>query len=289
MKQNIEREAAAIPTVMSCFSLAVPTEISPVKEGISNHNYLAKTADGEYIVKFLIHQDVEDVENDVAVQNQLRQGSITTPVYLQQRDGAYLFRDGDLKAVVSRKIAGSIPRQANPPLAQEFGRMLAVFHTCVTRLPHPRDRGLMNPGVSGIPSDIFSQALPKGVIHGDFHLGNALLCPRDPNRLAAMLDFEEAGENLFLVDLAVTTMGVCFSGGDNAADPRLVQALMRGYQRIRTLTDTEKSLFPEAVQYAAEAWIKWFSEQGYQRYAEDHRGRLNRFRKCDLSQLYDLS
>lgn len=284
----MEEEIRAIPSLMSFFSLSAPMEMVPVKEGISNHNYRVKAAEGEFIVKFLIHQSVEQVENDIAIQRQLQRGGIEAPVYLQSEGGAYIYQIGNLKAVSSRKIEGITPRNVSPQLAEAFGRTLARFHHCVTHLPHPNVRGLLNPAVSDIQSDVFAQVLPRGVIHGDFHPGNVLVDSHQ-NTITAILDFEDAGENLFLVDLAVTILGVCFAADDGTMNAALVQAAINGYQSIRALTHAEQTWFPLAVQYAADTWIKWFTDRGYERYAAQHQERLHRFREIDVARLFASS
>jgi homoserine kinase type II len=282
-KSNVQ-EVAVIPNILSYFSLGTPREIVPIKEGISNDSYLVSSNEHEYIVKFLINQTSERIENDVAIQQQLQRGNIHSPTYLQDKAGNYVYKDGDIKAVISPKIEGVTPRIANPLLAHDFGRVLASFHQYVTEIPHSNDKGLLNPEVSGVQSDIFSQPLPKGIVHGDFHLGNALVFPRNSDSIVAMLDFEEAGENLYVVDLALTVMSVCCSN-ENTFEPALVEAAIRGYQSIRKLTWDEKSMFALAIEYAAQTWIKWFTAHGYQRYAQKHQDRLHSFKKSDFSRL----
>jgi homoserine kinase type II len=273
MTHRSDIEIALIPEILSFFGFDPPEIIAPVTLGISNHNYVVTTQQDEFVVKFLINQPVETVENDVATQKSLANAGIWAPRYLCNRDGITVFDRGPHRAVVSRRIHGVVPETMTINLAREFGRLLAGFHMAVTYLPQPNTRGLMNPGTSGIKSPLFSRALPTGIIHGDFHAGNALVDLATQERIIAICDFEEAGENVYIVDLAVTVMGVC-SYDENVMDIALIRALIQGYETLRPLSTREHTYFPEALQYAAHSWIQWFLANGYEKYARNHQTRL---------------
>lgn len=265
-----------IPQIMSFFNLGEPVRISPIKQGISNQNYFVETAKDVFVIKFLVGQTAVNIENDIAIQKQLLSLNVTTPTYLLSASGTYIYKNEGLQAVVSRKIAGIVPSKMNLELAFEFGQKLSIFHTAVTELPYPNDKSLINPEVSGVSSVIFAHDLPKGIIHGDFHLGNALVSSNQ-NKVIAILDFEEAAENLFLVDLAVTIMAICSSTDDYALDDGLIRETIHGYQSCRILCKAERELLPEAIKYAAKTWINWFEDNSFDRYAQKHRARLNSY------------
>lgn len=273
---KMDQETKMIPQILSFFDLGQPAKISPIKQGISNHNYFVETADDIFVVKFLVGQTAVNIENDIAIQKQLLNQNISSPGYFRSESGAYIFENNGLQAVVSRKIDGIVPTKINLTLAFEFGQKLSIFHKAVTELPYPNPKSLMNPEVSGIPSVIFSHDLPKGIIHGDFHLGNALVS-FDQDKVIAILDFKEAAENLFLVDLAVTIMAICTSTNDYTLDDGLIREAIHGYQSQRKLCKTEQELLPEGINYAAKTWIKWFEDNNYARYAQKHQARLNSF------------
>ena len=267
-------EKRMIPQVLAFFDLGQPVKISLIKQGISNHNYFVETAEDVFVVKYLVGQTAVTIENDVAIQQQLLNQNITTPQYLRSTNNTYIYKNEGLQAVISKRIPGIVPNQMNLKLAFEFGHKLSVFHTAVTKLPHPNLKSLMNPKVSGIHSVIFAHDLPKGIIHGDFHLGNALVSS-DQDKVIAILDFEEAAENLYLIDLAVTIMAIGTATNDDILDTGLIQETIRGYQSRRKLCQAERELLPEAIQYAANTWIKWFEDNKFERYAQKHRARLN--------------
>lgn len=276
MTTGIE-EIRNIPDIITFFGLGIQTSTAPITDGIANHNYLVETSQGEYVVKFLVSQTVENLENDISIQKQLKQAGIVSPQYLRSKDRRYIFASNNVNVVVSEKIDGVIPRKVHTKLAYDFGQKLATFHKFVVSLPHPNPKGLANPEVSGIKSPIFAQSLPQGMIHGDFHLGNVLVDPFDQDKIVAVLDFEEAGENIFIVDVAITVMAVCSSTNENAVESHLVQSTIKGYESVRKLSTNERTSFVDAIRYSAETWIKWFRENNHEKYAEKYRKRLNNF------------
>lgn len=274
-------EIDAIAAVLAFFGLGTAQDVAPARFGISNHNYVVSTAKGDHVVRFLINQVPESVANDIAIQRQLRDVGVAAPRYLWSSAREYVYRHDDLHAVVSNKIEGMPPRHMSARLASAMGRHLALFHASVRTLPFPNTSGLMHPAVATVTSDltreIQNQDLPRGIIHGDFHSGNVLVAPDDQDRVVAVLDFEEAGENLLLIDLAVTLMAVGFPWGSDQIEPDLVGAGKQGYESVRRLTHEEVVWLPQAIRYASEAWINWFRANGYERYAVQHLRRYDSF------------
>lgn len=281
MKHGSNLEIQNIPRVTSFFRIGLSKKITAITDGLGNHNYFVNTSHGDYVVKFLVTQKPSGIENDIAIQNQLAAAGIKTSTYIKNKNGRYLYANKGMNAVVSQKIDGVIPRYASKGLAFEIGQTLAVFHKHVTTLPHPL-KGWMNPDVidihSGEAKILFSKSLPKGITHGDMHLGNVLVNPKKLDDIHAILDFEEAGGDLFVVDLARSILGVCYSKDENSLVTELVEAEINGYESIRKLSADEKTLLPQAVTYAADACIQWFRENGYERYVEKHRRRASSFK-----------
>ena len=282
MKDRPEVEVNSIPDVLSSFGVGPSHTIAPIHRGIANHNYGVSAGGSEYVVKFLGTQAPETIENDLAIQRQLQRAGVGAPRYLRNRDGTCLYRGRNgIHAVISEKIDGLPPNHMSVELAADIGRHLALFHTSVEALPKPNDTGLMNPGVAPVHSEgarrLLQQPLPRGIIHGDLHGGNVLVDPLQPDRVVAILDFEEAGENLYLIDLAVTLMAVSSSPGGGSIEPELLRAAKRGYESVRQLTHEESLWLPQAIAYASEAWINWFRANGFGEYARQHQQRYDSY------------
>ncbi len=285
MKQRSEIEADSIPEVLSFFGVGSSEAITPINNGLANHNYLVGADHGDFVVKFLVTQAPENIASDVAIQQQLRQAGVGSPHYLRSRNGEYLYRcHNNINAVISEKIDGVTPRQMSADLVSDIGRHLALFHTSVVACPNPNEAGLLNPGMSGVNTEwaraLLDQPLPRGIIHGDLHSGNVLVDPLQRDRVIAILDFEEAGENLYIIDLAVMLMAVSSATGEEAIEPELMRAAKQGYERVRRLTDQEVVWLPRAISYTSEAWITWFMANGFGEYARQHQRRYDSFREA---------
>lgn len=285
MKQRSEIEVGSIPDVLSFFGVGTSQKLTPVNNGLANHNYVTATDQGDLVVKFLVTQTPETIENDVAIQQQLQQKGVGTPHYVRNRDGEYLYRGhGALNAVLSEKIDGVTPCRMSVGLVSDIGRHLALFHTTVVACPNPNEAGLLNPGMSGVNTEwaraLLDQPLPRGIIHGDLHSGNVLVDPLQRDRVIAILDFEEAGENLYLIDLAVALMAVSSSTDcGEAIEPELMRTARQGYANVRKLTDQEVVWLPRAIRYTSEAWINWFMANGFDEYARQHQRRYDSFQE----------
>lgn len=289
MSGSADIAAGVLPSVLSAYKLGQAQSIAPAGFGLSNHNYLVDTGRGGYVVKFLVNQTPLTIENDVAIQRQLRAAGIMAPEYLRHRDDEYIYRKGSISAVVSKRIDGDTPRHMSAPLASDIGRHLALFHISVRTLPHANLTGLMNPGVARVNPDaaaaLLEQSLPRGIVHGDLHGGNVLVDALHQDRVNAILDFEEAGENLYLIDLAVTLMASGAPQGGEELELELMRATMRGYESVRVLTDQERAWLPCAIRYASDAWINWFKDNGFERYARQHERRYASFERIAVDHL----
>jgi Ser/Thr protein kinase RdoA (MazF antagonist) len=279
-----ETEVNRVPAVTEWFGVGVPQEITLIVNGLSNYNFAVRTDQGEFVVKLLVTQSPENIENDVAIQQQLLQAEIRTLEYLRRPGGGFIHQSRDqVYAVISRKLDGVAPRHMSPELVANIGRHLALFQASVVTCPNPSTTGLMNHAVSGVRGEwarrLLHQPLPAGVIHGDLHSGNVLVDPDRPECVMAILDFEEAGENLYVIDLAATLVGVSSSFDGASIDLELLRAAKRGYETVRTLTDEENRCLPQAFRYANEAWINWFTKYGFTDYARQHRRRYERFQR----------
>ena len=69
--------------------------------------------------------------------------------------------------------------------------------------------------------------LPGGVIHGDFHENNVLVESEAIPRVIAVMDFEEAEENLLLVDVARTLLSVGRDAAGTSLDPEKARVYPR--------------------------------------------------------------
>jgi homoserine kinase type II len=88
--------------------------------------------------------------------------------------------------------------------------------------------------------------LPMGVIHGDLFVDNVLFLD---DRLAALLDFEQASWGRLAYDLAVTVLA--FGFGRDDFRPDVTRALIDAYIAIRPPAPAERAAFGAELRFAA--------------------------------------
>ena len=168
-------------------------------------------------------------------------------------------------------LEGSVPEQMTAAMAHLVGGELARLHQIETPpgLP-PRfayglesfDEVLTSPSGNDYRSWLsdkkaylaraISPDLPRCLIHGDVFYDNTLF---KGQKLAAIIDFEEACHYYRAFDLGMCAAGSCTTGGFLDVDK--TRALVDGYLEIGNLADREKKSLQAFVVYGATATSFW--------------------------------
>ncbi len=88
--------------------------------------------------------------------------------------------------------------------------------------------------------------LPKGTIHGDVRPSRLLV---KGDKVVALLNFDIAGRGKFILDLATAVNALCFAEGQY--DLKRFEALIAGYESLRTLSLAEWDAFPNELRFSA--------------------------------------
>ena len=97
--------------------------------------------------------------------------------------------------------------------------------------------------------------LPRGIIHGDLFPDNVI---GNNNRVISILDFEEVCNDILAFDLVMTFVGFGWENGEPISERW--NAILDGYQSIRTLSEEEISALPDLHKLATlsiAAWRYW--------------------------------
>lgn len=86
---------------------------------------------------------------------------------------------------------------------------------------------------------ITARPLPRGLIHGDLFLDNALF--NEAGDLSGVIDFYHACHDLLIQDLAIVINDWCLDK-EGSIDPKRKHALVTGYESVRQLGNEEKQL-----------------------------------------------
>jgi homoserine kinase type II len=168
-------------------------------------------------------------------------------------------------------LAGSVPQSMTAAMARLVGRELARLHQVKTPqgLPPRFNYGLESfdevitsrsdndyrawlRGKLAYLNRAISPDLPRCLIHGDVFYDNTLF---NGQKLAAIIDFEEACHYYRGFDLGMCAAGSCTTVG--LLDLDKTRALVDGYLAIGNLTNREKKALQAFVIYGATATSFW--------------------------------
>lgn len=282
MPENSGAPVGSVDDVLAFFGLGPAKAAAQLLQGMANQSWRVRTGTGDdVVVKFLVHQKEELVINEIAIQQQLHACNIVTPRYLQSPAGDYVYQCAGLAAVVAPLIKGVHPGAISRKLAHSMGSVLARFHAGVRSLPVAHTGWLNRMAATqatasaddavakqtalawmaaGAP--LFAGGLPVGIIHGDFHTGNLLVRSKTDTRVVAMLDFEEAEENLLLVDIAFGLFGSHSLAYTKKHTFTILHAFLDGYEAVRPLEPAERSNLALALRYVGGACSLWMVAHG---------------------------
>ena len=94
--------------------------------------------------------------------------------------------------------------------------------------------------------------LPRSIIHGDLFCDNVLM---RGDRVAGMIDFYFACNDMVAYDFAVTHAAWCFTSDGRTFNSEVSTALREGYESIRPFSDEERAALPVLAQGACMRFI----------------------------------
>lgn len=250
------------------FGLAIDS-VEPLDAGSVNSNFRLRSADGAtWFGRLYEEQGAAGARFEATLARALAARGVPVAVPLQAEGGGVPEQAGKPFSLVPW-IEGESLCQARvtPAAAGAVGAALASVHLVrdvqpprgrfeVSDLEHRLDRveregaaplvaaaaevrAVLARSVAGRAS-----GLPAGLVHGDLFRDNVLFRDGD---LVALLDFESACAGVFAYDLAVTLLSWCF--GDEL-DPRLVAAMVAGYESRRPLSPAERGALSSEARVA---------------------------------------
>ena len=244
-----------------------------VARGSVNTHYLLNTARGKFLFK------VDEVKSELEVKREidlllfLRKNAFPCPQPLTDRKNRHYREIGGKCISVYKHIEGDTfdSEQLTMGQLEEAGKELASLHLIGkgykkgidNRFSFERIYELYRDVREKLPSYFKKVArtldeemdylrfyleakLPKGIIHGDLFCDNLIF---KAEKVVGMLDFEAACRGKFVFDLATAVNALCFSQGKYQI--RRFEALIAGYESLRTLSLAEWDAFPNELRFSA--------------------------------------
>jgi homoserine kinase type II len=272
---------AELTALSDAFGLGAVRAHSAIAAGTINSNYELVTERGRFFVRVNEGKSEQDVAWEARLVGALAERGVVTPPPLPARDGkpyapigskwasAFAWRDGHHLAA----------NQVTPAHAEQFGAALAQLHHAGLGLPEDwrrtsiydhdhllarfaRIEATNDPALAhaieilrdelataGNAASVRARAT-HGIIHGDLFRDNVLW---HDDRIAAILDFEQASGGSLAYDIAVCINDWCWRETPAPPEPRLdlAAALMKGYQAVRPLSPGDRAALPYEIRAAA--------------------------------------
>jgi homoserine kinase type II len=244
-----------------------------VAAGSVNTHYRLDAAKGRYFLKIDEVKSEIEVKREIDLLLYLRKHGFPCPQLIVDRKGRqyrelggkclslYKFIDGHSRAAAELTI-GQI-ENAGRVLADlhvigkgykkgidnrfSFERVADVYQEVRDRLPSyfKRIMRTLDEEVAYL-EHYLEWKLPKGIIHGDLFLDNIMF---RGEKVVGVLDFEAASRGKYIFDLATAVNALCFDG--ERYDLKRFEALIGGYESLRTLSLAEWDAFPNELRFSA--------------------------------------
>lgn len=263
---------------LKTYSLGELISFSGIQAGIENTNYNVRTEKGQFILTVYESLIESEVPRFLLLLDQLANNKFLVPKPQANRQGNKLNTLKDKPAAIFNCLAGHSIDTPTIDQCCEIGEFLAQLHqhrqsTIDTINPNNLtgcqtvfneiQASLNQPDIALIMSELNYQAnyilpdLPKGVIHADLFKDNVLF---DQGKISGVLDFYNACNEYFIFDIAVTVNDWCM---ENASiNSQKFNALLSGYQKVRTLTEDETRHFPVFLRLTAlRFWLSRLEHQ----------------------------
>lgn len=254
-----------------------------IAEGVSNSNWLVETTgqDGSG-ARFILTMyerriTLEDLPFFLDLLDHLAEKGCPVPRTIHDRNGAAFRMVYDKAVALIEFLPGLSVDRPSAEQARSAGKALAGMHHASQDFAGTRTNDL---GLQGV-SELFEKCsgrlaeidpdlpqitarhmpaikaawpddLPKAIAHTDLFPDNVLV---EGDQVNALIDFYFAAREAMAYDLAVTHLAWSFEPGGGAFRRDVGDALIAGYQSIRTLSDKEREALPTLAKAAAMRFI----------------------------------
>lgn len=268
-----------------------PEKIESFKQimiGVSNDAFFVTCVSGNrYVIRIIHQQTVESVRAEALIQQVMSKHGISTPLYVQLKNGEFVGHEGSDTFTIAEYISGTHPERASLTLVESIGALMATLHNILDQSAikvgyntgqwlEPRTvalniaacdeatRDRLQPIVNdSLP--MFEANLPMAIIHGELASNN--IFAKD-DRVTTVFDFETTEYAPRILDVAYTYLSFVYGGEMEREE--VLQALKAGYDSTAKmkLTAQENQYFDTAVRYASAATSAWCFSRGYPEYGE---------------------
>jgi homoserine kinase type II len=263
------------------FDLGELVAFEGIASGIENTNYFVDTTAGRYVLTLFEKLTAAQLPFYLELMRHLADRGIACPRPMADRSGAIVHTCESKPASIATRLKGQWQPRPTAAHCRLLGAALASSHQAVADYPgtQPNLRGLawweqtvpqILPFVSADQAELLSneltaqaafaktaaaQRLARGAVHADVFRDNVLFEETAAGPvMGGFIDFYFAGVESFVFDLAVAANDWCVDHNEedtgNFLTPHL-DALLKGYQAVRRLSEDEQAAWPMMLRAAA--------------------------------------
>lgn len=250
---------------LEAYGRPTPDAVTPIAEGTENTNYKILSGGHRYILTlYEARVAVEDLPYFLGLMDDVAAAGLPSARPVRTLEGDRLMALKGRPAALIEFLPGRPATTPDTDDARRAGAFLAEFHKVTTGIDRHRPNS-MGPASwrkmaarAGDALDRFGDGTaaevratlallkerwpancPRGPIHADLFPDNLLL---DHDEVSGIIDFYFACTDYFAYDLAISMNAYTPETGD--LDLANAEAIRRGYESIRPLTDEERDAMP---------------------------------------------
>ena len=257
-----------IKIIENKFSIGKIFSFSGIKKGIENTNYLIKSKKGKYILTiFEKRVNTKDLPFFMKLMYGLSKLKIKCPEPVRSLNGKYLIKLRNKNACIVSFIDGKDKKNLSPKDCYVVGKNIAKLHNASKKLKLYRKNALAVPKLNKLLASInkkinkvqknilgdmrneykfLSRLWPKnlnsGIIHCDLFIDNIFFYKR---KYYGIIDFYFSANDFLAYELSICINALCFNrrGRKYFLNKSKSTNLIKGYEKIRKLTNNEKKYF----------------------------------------------
>ncbi len=240
-----------------------------ISSGVENTNYFVTTEDGQWVLTLFETVEPEALPFCLALTDFLASQGLPSAAPLRGYDGNFIHSLRQRQAALVHRLQGQSLERPDAGQCAAIGLMLARLHIAGqgfnmyrknSRGPHwwacaveklrphlsARDKQIIEDEMR-IQKQISHAGLPRGVIHGDLFVDNALF---KGGMISGIIDFYFACHDVLIFDVAVTVNDWCRSGDGSINESRF-HSLSQAYNSVRPINDQEQRAWNLLLRAAA--------------------------------------
>lgn len=257
-----------IQAFLESYDIGTLCELAPIAEGVENTNYRLTTSRGRFVLTlFERRTPAAALPYVVGLMRHLEAKGAPVPRPVRGKDGDSLRCLNARPALIVSFLEGAAIGEPDPAHCRAAGRALALLHLegadyagqrsnpfgpeawsdiaarCGNAAHGDADLDALLARIDttlGQLDRIWPSGLPSGPCHADLFPDNVFFRDRE---VSGIIDFYFACNEFWAYDLAVALVSWAFDR-ENIYRPDCAEAMIAGYDEIRTLDETERAALP---------------------------------------------